>query len=86
MPRGDGTGPEGKGPLTGRGAGACGGNDVAGVESAGRGSGRDRRFRRGVGRARRNRFGGRGLPGRVLFGWGTGAAAAKEEPDAGSDS
>lgn len=82
MPRGDGTGPEGKGPLTGRGAGACRGNDVAGVESAGRGRGLGRRF----GRARRNRFRGRGLPGRVLFGWGTGAAAVKEDPEAGSDS
>lgn len=26
MPRGDGTGPEGRGPMTGRGIGRCGGN------------------------------------------------------------
>ena len=30
MPRGDGTGPAGQGPLTGRGLGRCAGNDAPG--------------------------------------------------------
>ncbi len=42
MPRGDGTGPEGKGPMTGRGAGPCGNNDIAGFAGAGHGRGRGR--------------------------------------------
>jgi hypothetical protein len=33
MPRGDGTGPEGKGPKTGRGFGYCTGNEEPGYES-----------------------------------------------------
>ncbi len=48
MPRGDGTGPAGQGPLTGRGAGRCAGNDVPGYGNGffGRGFG----FARGLGR------------------------------------
>lgn len=49
MPRGDGTGPNGLGTMTGRGAGYCTGNDVAGYETAGYaafGCGRGRGFRR----------------------------------------
>jgi len=37
MPRGDGTGPTGKGPMTGRGAGYCAGYPTPGYENAGRG-------------------------------------------------
>lgn len=33
MPRGDKTGPQGKGPMTGRGAGFCAGNEIAGFEN-----------------------------------------------------
>ena len=33
MPRGDRTGPEGRGPMTGRGAGYCSGNDEPDVEN-----------------------------------------------------
>ncbi len=40
MPRGDGTGPMGMGPRTGRGAGFCAGFPVPGYMSAGFGRGR----------------------------------------------
>jgi len=41
MPRGDGTGPSGKGSMTGRQMGRCSGSDTAGFEkSGGRGLGR----------------------------------------------
>jgi len=57
MPRGDGTGPMGEGPMTGRAAGYCAGSSAPGFAS-GFGSGRGY-FRRGVGR-----FGGRGYRNR----------------------
>jgi hypothetical protein len=65
MPRGDGTGPLGNGPRTGRAGGPCAGRDEASF-GAGRGWGRafGGRFGRGLGRGLRNRFGGRGR-----FGW-----------------
>jgi hypothetical protein len=31
MPRGDGTGPQGRGPMTGRGAGSCSPNRLPGI-------------------------------------------------------
>lgn len=86
MPRGDGTGPEGKGPMTGRGAGPCAGNDAAGFESTGRRRGFGRRFGRGGGRARRNRLRGRGAPGGMRFGWGVRAADVTRDQEEGSDS
>ena len=55
MPRGDSTGPEGKGPMTGRGAGDCSGNEDPNIANE--------RPRRGFGFG----FGfggGRGLGGR----------------------
>lgn len=48
MPRGDGTGPMGMGPMTGRGAGFCAGATAPGFTSAGFGFGRGRG--RGFGR------------------------------------
>ncbi len=54
MPRGDGTGPAGQGPLTGRGLGCCAGYDAPGfVYGAGRGFGRGpgRGFRTGFRRS-----------------------------------
>ena len=59
MPRGDRTGPEGKGPKTGRGAGYCSGNEQPGVEndSPRRGFG----FGFGGGRGLGRRGQGRGL-------------------------
>ena len=83
MPRGNGTGPEGKGPMTGRGAGFCEGNDVPGYRSgeAGRGLGRGFGWGggRGGGRPWRNRFRGRGF-GWMGLGWGRGAVDANEDP------
>lgn len=48
MPRGDGTGPAGKGPLTGRSAGFCASFKTPGFMNTGfgRGMGRGRGFRR----------------------------------------
>jgi hypothetical protein len=56
MPRGDGTGPAGSGPMTGRAAGFCAGNVVAGFSNPVQGRG----FGGGYGR----NFGGRGGMGR----------------------
>lgn len=64
MPAEDGTGPEGMGPMTGRGAGYCSGSDVPGYANPmpgrgfGIGWGRGRWFRRGRGGGwGRGRFG-----------------------------
>ncbi|MBS3817470.1 MAG: DUF5320 domain-containing protein [Candidatus Thermoplasmatota archaeon] len=65
MPRGDGTGPEGLGPMTGRGLGYCAGYDSPGfTKGVGRGlaRGRGRGIGRGLGRGFR---GGRGRGRRV---------------------
>lgn len=59
MPRGDGTGPTGKGPGTGRAAGYCAGNATAGYGNPGLGKptvDQVRRGGRGGGFARRNGF------------------------------
>ncbi len=50
MPRGDGTGPDGQGPMTGRGAGYCAGYEMPGFINPGFGRGRG--FGRGFGRGR----------------------------------
>ncbi|HDS03542.1 MAG TPA: hypothetical protein ENN72_07545 [Firmicutes bacterium] len=53
MPRGDRTGPNGVGPMTGRAAGFCGGNDRPGYAAGGffgRGGGFGRGFGRGFNR------------------------------------
>jgi hypothetical protein len=69
MPRGDGTGPAGLGPMTGRAAGYCAGYAVPGYTNpiAGRGfgwfgGGRGRAFF-GRGRGYRNMYYATGLPG-----------------------
>jgi len=62
MPRGDRTGPMGMGPMTGRAAGYCAGNNVPGFMNAGYGGGFGRGRGRGGGR-------GRGF-GRGLGWWG----------------
>jgi hypothetical protein len=59
MPRGDRTGPWGMGPMTGRGAGFCVGNNVPGGAFFGRG-----------GRGRRNRFFATGQAGWMRGGMG----------------
>ena len=75
MPFGDGTGPAGLGPMTGRAAGFCAGfavpgcaNPIPGRGFGGRGRGRGRG---GGGRGRRNWYYATGLPGwmRAGYGW-----------------
>lgn len=71
MPGGDGTGPAGMGPMTGRAAGYCAGYPAAGYASGG-GQGFGRGFGiRGGGRGWRNRFYATGLTGwqRAGMGW-----------------
>ncbi len=65
MPGGDGTGPMGMGPMTGRAAGFCAGNNMPGYMNPmpGRGFGRGF-FGRGGGRGWRNMYYATGL-----FGW-----------------
>ncbi len=50
MPRGNGTGPMGYGPMTGRGAGYCAGYATPGYANSGFGMGRGQGFGRGSGR------------------------------------
>ncbi|MBN1675193.1 MAG: DUF5320 domain-containing protein [Kiritimatiellae bacterium] len=78
MPAGDGTGPAGMGPMTGRAAGYCAGYPVPGYMNpiAGRGMGWGRglgwgRGFRGGGRGRRNWFYATGLPGWARAGMGS---------------
>jgi hypothetical protein len=72
MPRGDRTGPNGQGPMTGRGRGYCSGSDAPGIDAPGpgRGSGVGGGWGRGMGRGRgrRNLFFATGLPGWLRFG------------------
>lgn len=74
MPGGDRTGPAGMGPMTGRAAGFCTGNNVPGFANpvAGRGFG----FGRGFGMGRGMGFGFRGGRG----GWGRGYGRAAYGP------
>lgn len=87
MPRGDGTGPAGMGPMTGRAAGYCAGYAVPGYTNpvSGRGFwGRGRGGRGGLGW--RNQFYATGLPGwqRTAMGYpafGGAVPAAVPYPD-----
>ena len=80
MAGGDRTGPNGMGPLTGRGAGYCAGNQVPGyMQSApgrGFGSGFGRGFGFGRGRGWRNWFQAAGVPG-----WLQAPAAGYQPPE-----
>lgn len=69
MPAGDGTGPRGQGPMTGRGMGYCAGYAAPGYATGG---GRGRGFGGGGrgGRGFRNRYYATGLPGWARGGWG----------------
>lgn len=90
MPRGDRTGPEGMGPMTGRAAGFCAGYNIPGYANPamGRGYGMGRGgFRRSFGnggRGWRNQFLATGLPGWMRFGRypGTGAGVDPEQEKA----
>ncbi len=89
MPRGDGTGPMGTGPMTGRAAGYCAGFETPGYANAfpgrgfGMGYGRGRGARGGLGGGRgwRHRFYATGLPGWMRYG-GDAAPFARRAPDA----
>ena len=73
MPGGDGTGPAGMGPITGRAAGFCAGFGVPGYANpvGGRGMGMGWGRGRGGGWGRRNWYYATGLPGwaRAGYGW-----------------
>ncbi len=89
MPFGDGTGPAGAGPMTGRGAGFCAGYAAPGYMNGTPGYGSGFGFARG-GRGRRNRFYATGLTGWQRAAWGNpligtypvyGAAPYQPTPD-----
>lgn len=81
MPRGNGTGPVGMGPMTGRAAGYCAGYAMPGFANPipGRGLGMGAGQGRGGGgggRGRRNMFYATGLPGWMRFGENAGPSAS----------
>ena len=84
MPAGDGTGPRGMGPMTGRGAGYCAGYGAPGyanpMPGRGFGMGWGRGRGGGGGRGWRNMYYATGLPGWARYGyapaWGAPPAAA----------
>ncbi|MBN2406316.1 MAG: DUF5320 domain-containing protein [Elusimicrobia bacterium] len=91
MPGGDRTGPEGMGPMTGRGAGYCAGYDVPGYMNPA-GWGGYPRYGRGFGgrgRGFRHRFFAAGMPGwargRGWYGWGTVPYDAPQSLDPASE-
>jgi len=67
MPRGDGTGPGGQGPMTGRAMGYCAGFPVPGYVNSGFGYGGRGGFGRGRGFGKGRGFGRAGLPGNAQF-------------------
>ncbi|MFH1024732.1 MAG: DUF5320 domain-containing protein [Planctomycetota bacterium] len=87
MPAGNGMGPMGMGPVTGRGMGYCAGTGAPGYENAGRGPGmgRGRGFGGGGfgcgGRGRRNMFYATGLTGWQRAAMGVGAPAVQPDPE-----
>jgi hypothetical protein len=89
MPRGDGTGPMGMGPMTGRTAGYCAGFEIPGCANVGPGRGKGMGFGRGRrgggggfggGRGHRHWFYATGLPGWMRSG-AYPAAYQKPDPD-----
>ncbi len=83
MPGGDGTGPAGMGPMTGRAAGFCAGYGMPGYANPLPRAGLGRGFRgRGGGRGRGHRhwFYATGLPGWARAGYGSPAVAAPYAP------
>jgi hypothetical protein len=80
MPKGDGTGPMGMGPMTGRAAGACAGFGMPGFANPMGGRGCGMRFGRGRGaggRGFRNMFNATGLTGWQRAAGGPMAAAVR---------
>lgn len=84
MPRGDRTGPEGMGPMTGRAAGDCAGYDVPGYANPTGRRGLGRGFGRGFGRGLGRGF-GRGFGWRNRFaagpGWDVPPVAPRVSPE-----
>ena len=89
MPRGNGMGPRGMGPMTGRGAGFCAGTGMPGFANPipgrgfgmGFGYGMGRGFA-GAGRGRRNMFFATGMPGWTdRSGWVDAQSQAGIEPE-----
>lgn len=73
MPRGNGTGPTGLGPMTGRGAGYCAGFGMPGYANMGPGCRMEMGWGRGWargGRGFRHWFWATGLPGWARLDWG----------------
>lgn len=68
MPRGDGMGPDGKGPMTGRGAGPCAGDDAPDSNETRIGRTLGGRFGWRRRAQQRNRRRGWGLTGWMRFG------------------
>jgi len=90
MPAGDGTGPNGMGPMTGRGAGYCAGYDAPGYANLGpgRGFGMGRGRGGGWGRGWRHRhwFRATGVPGWARPAWGASPGPyAAPQPTAGQE-
>lgn len=91
MPKGDGRGPMGMGPMTGRGAGYCSGYDIPGYMNNipgrgfgmgfGRNAGFGSRGGRGGGFGFRNRFYATGVPRRALYGGGMAASYPNQDPE-----
>jgi len=94
MPFGNGTGPRGMGPMTGRGAGYCAGYSVPGYMNPIPGGGLGMGFGRGRGRGRRNWYYATGMPGwaraaqgmPAYGGWVAPAPAYGPEPTAQEES
>jgi hypothetical protein len=88
MPGGDGTGPAGLGPMTGRAAGFCAGYPAPGYMNpiGGRGYWGWGRGFRGGGRGWRNWYYATGLPGwaRAGYGWPAGGAVAGQYASGGT--
>lgn len=86
MPRGDGTGPAGMGPMTGRGAGYCAGFTAPGYANSdgfagGCSKGFGRGFGRGYGRGFRGMFYATGMSGWARNGYGANTRVNKAEFD-----
>ena len=73
MPRGDGTGPEGQGPLTGRGLGPCG----SGSDASGQNQTLGRRLFSGIGNVFNNFRQGQGMGGGRGQGRGSGRGTSR---------
>ena len=80
MPGGDGTGPAGMGPMTGRAAGICAGYGAPGYASRFGGRGNRGQGFGGGGRGWRNWFHATGLP-RWARGWGVGPILPTATPE-----